>query len=130
MQTTAYLVNATHVVLDLFMIVTKTRRKNKYMLSGNIVQYWLGILLYVIQWDRHLPCLEAARIFSCEGQLHSLQAVQIFPLGRILKQPWGSINISVGKTINTHLRQYKYLYREGQLHCFEAVWIISLEAAI
>jgi len=39
MQTTAYLANATRVVLDLFMIGTKTQRNNKYMLSGKIVQY-------------------------------------------------------------------------------------------
>jgi hypothetical protein len=85
---TSYFVSATGVVLDLFVIGTKTQRNNKYMLSGKIVQYLPGILLYVFQWDRHLPFLSSTNIFvgkdsytalsfykyfHLEGQLYSLE---------------------------------------------------------
>jgi len=82
MQTTAYLANATRVVLDLFMIGTKTQRNNKYMLSGKIVQYWLGILLYV------------------------------FSVGQTFTLSWVSTNIFIGKDNYTAFRQYKYFHRK------------------
>ena len=82
MQTTAYLANVTRVVLDLFMIGTKTQRNNKYMLSGKIVQYWLGILLY------------------------------IFSAGQTFTLSWVSTNIFIGKDNYTAFRQYKYFHKK------------------
>ena len=82
MQTTAYLANATRFVLDLFMIGTKTQRNNKYMLSGKIVQYWLGILLY------------------------------IFSAGQTFTLSWVSTNIFIGKDNYTAFRQYKYFHKK------------------
>jgi hypothetical protein len=106
MPETAYFASAIRVVLDLFMIGTKTQRNNKYMLSGKIVQYGLGILLYVFQWDRHLLCLQALRIFS---------------LGKTVTQPAGSINIFIGKDSYTSFREYKHFHSEGQLHSLEVL---------